>query len=73
MNVANNGASAILVTRHGPISFSNNAGAKAMAVYRLVMGNNATITYTSGLADVNFTGGPGAKWTPQGWKEVVLN
>ncbi len=72
MNVANNGTSAILVTRHGNINLSNNAGAKALVAYGITMANNSTITYTSGLADVNFTG-PGARWTPKGWKEVVLD
>lgn len=73
INLANNATSVILVTRRGSINVSNNGGANALVAYGLNLANNATITYRDGLADVNFSGGPGARWTPQGWQEVVLD
>lgn len=71
MTVSNNSSNAILVTRKGRMLVSNNAGANALAAFSLQMSNNATITYVSGLAQVQFISGPGAKWTPQGWREIV--
>lgn len=71
--LSNNSASVIIVARKGPVNVSNNAGARALAAKQIIMSNNSVITYVTGLADVTFTGGPGAKWTPQGWKEVLLN
>ncbi|PIU82048.1 hypothetical protein COZ83_00015 [Candidatus Kaiserbacteria bacterium CG_4_8_14_3_um_filter_50_23] len=58
----NNSNSVILYASRGTISVSNNAGANEVTAYRLSLGNNATITYLSGLQSQSFSNGPGGSW-----------
>lgn len=71
IDVSNNASSIILATINGTIHINNNGGANALAAYRLTLANNATVTYLSGLADVQFSAGPGGSFQAGGWKEII--
>lgn len=73
LNVANNADSIILAAPNGTIIFQNNAGANALAANRLELSNNATVTYLTGLADIQFSSGPGGSFSAGGWHEVVCD
>ncbi len=70
ISIANNGGSVVLVTLNGTITFSNNATAKAAVARKMVMSNNTTLNYETGLANLNFTTGPSGAWVVDSWKEV---
>lgn len=70
ISVGNNAGTVILVAPYGTISFSNNAGAKEATAKTISLSNNATITYESGLANVNFTNGPSGSYAINSWKEI---
>jgi len=56
------------------IQFANVSQAKEATAWGINMDNGATITYESGLANSNFTAGPGGGWTFQkgSWEEVAI-
>lgn len=62
ITVNNNATAAIFYTSAGGITVSNNFSAKEVTGYKLIMSNNATITYDSGLANAFFSSGPGGSW-----------
>jgi hypothetical protein len=70
IDVSNNAGTVILNAQNGYIHFSNNAGAKEATAYKILLDNNAYVTYDSGLANVNFTSGPSGGWNITSWKEV---
>lgn len=61
-NLNNQTSTMIAFARNGTVVVSNNAGAKEVLGYRIQLQNQATITYESGLANLNFAGGPGGSW-----------
>ncbi|MEX2043307.1 MAG: choice-of-anchor R domain-containing protein, partial [Patescibacteria group bacterium] len=73
IDVSNNATNIILAAPSGTIRLHNNAGANALAADRLVLDNNAVVTYVSGLNDINFSGGPGGSFSASGWREVVCD
>lgn len=73
ITIYNNATSIILATINGTIYINNNGGANAISAYRLNLENNATVTYLSGLADTQFSAGPGGSFQAGGWQEVVLD
>lgn len=62
MTLSNNGAAAIFYASSGMINVSNNASLKEVTAFVLNLANNASVQYESGLANVNFSSGPGASW-----------
>lgn len=70
IEVSNNAGAVILNAQKGTVHFSNNSGAKEAVAYTLSLDNGATITYESGLANVNFSTGPSGGWDILSWKEV---
>lgn len=70
MNVGNNAGTVILNAQQGTISFSNNSGAKEATANLISLSNNATITYDTGLANVNFSSGPSGGFDVLSWKEI---
>jgi len=38
---------------------------KEVSADKITLDNNASVTYEQGLADVNFSSGPGGSWTYQ--------
>lgn len=62
INLSNNAAGAVFYSANGTIVVSNNAGAAQLTGYAISISNNATVTYTSGLASSTFSNGPGGSW-----------
>ncbi len=70
IDLENNITAGIAYAPYGTIEITNNnAGVKEATGWRVHLQNNSTITYESGLPDVNFTGGPSGAWSVQGWGE----
>lgn len=70
MDISNNLEGAIYYAGHGRIHFNNNAATKEATAYGLDLDNNVTVTYESGLQNVNFTSGPSGGYSVKYWKEV---
>lgn len=70
IEVLNNAGTVLLNAHNGTLHFHNNSGAKEATGKKIVLDNGATITYESGLANVNFTSGPGASYEVLEWREV---
>lgn len=62
IDVTNNTDAAIFYAHAGSIALSNNVNLKEVTGYKIIMSENATINYESGLANTSFTSGPGASW-----------
>jgi hypothetical protein len=60
LNVGNSAQNAILYASQGVLHLANTASLKEAIAQKLSLGNNTEIEYELGLANVNFTSGPGA-------------
>lgn len=70
IDVSNNVGAAVLVAPFGTLYLHNNITLKEATAAKVILDNNATITYETGLANVNFVSGPGGSWTVVSWKEI---
>lgn len=70
IELGNNVGSVIIYGSRGQVHVSNNGGAKEITGYKLVLDNNATVTYETGLANANFSSGPGGGFQINSWREV---
>ncbi len=70
ISVSNDSTGVIYYANKGRIRFSNHAVAKEATAYGLTLENDATITYESGLADLNFSSGPGGSFMISNWQET---
>lgn len=70
--MANGTATAILFAPNGAISLSNSVGLKEATALLLKIGQSATVTYESGLANASFSTGPDGSWVLKKgtWQEV---
>lgn len=68
--ITNNAQADILYTSAGGTSIENNAKVKEITAYKLMLKNNAILTYEVGLQDVSFTSGPGGSFQVKDWKEI---
>lgn len=62
IKVQNGGVNAIFYALAGGADLANTAQVTALVANKLEMENSATLTYDQGLANANFTSGPGASW-----------
>ncbi len=69
INASNNSDLIIANAQNGSIHFNNNAAVKEMVANRIYLANNATVSYGSGLINVNFTSGPSGGWGIDSWEE----
>lgn len=69
ITLSNNAGAVSLYAANGTINVSNNGAAKSLTGYYIHLGNNAVITYDSGLANTNFVSGPSGSWNISSWKE----
>lgn len=69
ISINNNATGAIFYTSAGGITISNNARVKELTGYKIIMSNNSTIEYDSGLANVLFSDGPSGGWKVTSWEE----
>lgn len=71
INVANNSAGAIFYASQGTINVSNNVNLKGATGYKIILSNNASITYEEGLVLTQFSSGSGdGSWSITNWYEV---
>ncbi len=63
MALSNNSENSIFYASDGMITVSNNAELKEVTAFKLYLENNASVRYESGLANVNFSNGPGGGWS----------
>ncbi len=70
IDIQNHAGTAILVAPYGKINFSNDAGAKEAIANSIHMQNDSTLTYESGLINVNFVSGPSGGYGISSWKET---
>lgn len=70
IDVSNNVGAVLLDAHYGTLHISNNATAKEATGSKIILDNNATITYESGLADASFSSGPGGSFDITTWREV---
>jgi hypothetical protein len=67
----NGGAGAVvLVAQDGTIDMNGGTSAKALTANLINVGSGASVTYDSGIADLNFSSGPSGGYDVSGWKEV---
>lgn len=70
IDLHNNAAGAIFYAAHGLLNMHNGVAITEAVAYKLHLDQNANVTYTQGLADVNFSSGPGGGYAITSWKEV---
>ena len=51
------------------VNLHNGASVTAVTAYKLRLDNGATVTYESGLIDVQFSAGPSGGYSIDGWRE----
>lgn len=73
VDVNNTLTAGVVYGANGLVVLKNSANLKELTGQKIVMKNNASITYTSGLASVIFSGGPGASWIYQKGTYQILN
>jgi Tfp pilus assembly protein PilX len=73
IDVGNNTTGAIFYATAGRVQIANNVSLKEVTAYQLFLKNGASVTYESGLANAQFTTGPGAVWTlrKNTWQELA--
>ncbi len=69
ITVSNNATGAVFYTSAGAVELSNNVTVKEVTGYKIILKNNSTVTYDSGLADTFFSSGPGGGWKVTSWQE----
>lgn len=62
MNLSNNSDNSVAYAANGMISIANDAVIKEVTAFKLYIKNNASVRYESGLANINFSSGPGGSW-----------
>jgi len=68
INAGNNSSAVIYYAISGMVEVSNNAHLKSVSGLGLHLSNGAQVQYDSGLADANFSGGPGGSWKVKEWQ-----
>jgi Tfp pilus assembly protein PilX len=72
ISAGNNSTSVIFYAPYANIDIANNAHLKEVTGYSLSLSNGAQITYDTGLADTQFSTGPGGswRWEKGSWQEI---
>lgn len=65
-----NGDRVVVNAQRGRIEFGNNTKVKSATAHEIYLNNNVSIEYDSGLANVNFSSGPGGSWNIDAWDEI---
>lgn len=63
IDVSNNSDGVIYYAGKSRIHFNNHGAAQEVTAYGIDLDEHASITYDSGLANANFTSGPGGGWS----------
>ncbi|KKR09811.1 MAG: hypothetical protein UT37_C0010G0016 [Parcubacteria group bacterium GW2011_GWA2_39_18] len=70
IDVKNNLTGAIVYAANGLVVINNGVIVKEVTAYKLLMKENATLNYSSGLASTQFNMGSSAGWSISGWQEI---
>ncbi|MBI2097185.1 MAG: hypothetical protein HYT40_03520 [Candidatus Sungbacteria bacterium] len=70
LSLGNSATGAIFYAPNGTLDIGNGLDLREATADGLIVGNNSTVTYETGLASVDFTSGPTANWVVKSWKEV---
>lgn len=70
ISVSGAAGAVVLVAQNGTLSFSGSGSAKQATAYRITLSGNTTVTYDSGLANMNFASGPSGTWNVEEIKEI---
>lgn len=70
ITIANNSNGAIYYAHNGQAEVSNGAKVKEVTAKKLVIKQNAEVTYESGLENAAFSSGPGGGWEINSWNET---
>src|SRR3989338_4544780 len=70
VDVHNQATGVIFYASNGMINLHNGVEITEATAYKLRLDNTATITYDTGLSNVNFSSGPSAGWRISEWKEI---
>ncbi len=65
IGVNNNMTAGVLYAPYGIINIRANGSLKEITARQVKLGNNASLVYETGLANVNFSSGPGGSWIYQ--------
>ncbi len=70
--IENSAAALIAYAPNGEVELNNNVQMRALVGWRVEIKNSAQVTYESGLANVNFSSGPGGSWQiiRGTWREI---
>ncbi len=60
----------LILAPYGRVTFDGGASAKAVVAHEIYMNGGSTVTYDSGLADIDFSSGPSGAWNVDSWKEI---
>lgn len=70
ISVANGSTAIVYYATTGMVEVKNTAHLKAITGGGLYLWNNAIVDYDSGLADANFSAGPGGSWQIKEWQII---
>lgn len=70
IDLSNNVGAVIINAQNGTVHLSNNVNLNEVVAKTVDLDNNATVTYITGLADTNFSSGPGGGFDISSWNEV---
>lgn len=70
LTLRNSGSGAIFYASEGAALVEQSSNSKAVIAQQLKIRNSATVTYETGLANVNFSNGPSGGWEIITWREV---
>lgn len=60
----------ILVAQNGTVSLTGGVSAKQVTGYEISISGGSSVTYESGIANLNFSSGPSGSWNIDSWKEI---
>lgn len=70
LEILNNVGAVLVNAQFGTAHLNNNVSLNEVVGNQIIIDNNATVNYTSGLANLSFTSGPSGGWNIKTWKEV---
>lgn len=62
LDINNNSDNSIFYASDGVVNVANNASLKEVTGFTIYLRQNAVVAYESGLANINFSSGPGGSW-----------
>jgi hypothetical protein len=70
LEILNNVGAILVSAQNGTVHLNNNVALNEVVGNKIIVDNNAEVTYVSGLASTLFTSGPSGGWSIKSWKEV---